>query len=73
MLRRYLRDETGDLVYLDPPFNSNQSYNVLFAEKDGIWAAARNPVAILQIYDLCYRPVYIAVENDVEFLYHMLW
>ena len=24
-----------DLVYLDPPFNSRQDYNVLFAEKDG--------------------------------------
>jgi hypothetical protein len=22
-------------VYLDPPFNSNASYNILFAEKDG--------------------------------------
>ena len=25
ILRRYLRDETVDLVYLDPPFNSAQS------------------------------------------------
>ncbi len=24
-----------DLIYLDPPFNSRQDYNVLFAEKDG--------------------------------------
>jgi DNA modification methylase len=35
VLRRYVRDETVDLVYLDPPFNSRQDYNVLFAEKDG--------------------------------------
>ena len=35
VLRRYLRDESVDLVYLDPPFNSRQDYNVLFAEKDG--------------------------------------
>ena len=28
-------DESVDLVYLDPPFNSRQDYNVLFAEKDG--------------------------------------
>src|SRR3972149_7031425 len=41
ILRRYVRDETVDLVYLDPPFNSNQSYNVLFAEKDGARAAAQ--------------------------------
>ena len=36
VLRRYVRDESVDLVYLDPPFNSRQDYNVLFAEKDGI-------------------------------------
>jgi len=32
ILRRYVKDETVDLVYLDPPFNSNADYNVLFAE-----------------------------------------
>jgi DNA modification methylase len=41
VLRRYIRDETVDLVYLDPPFNSNQDYNVLFAEKGGIRSAAQ--------------------------------
>ncbi len=35
VLRRYVRDELVDLIYLDPPFNSRQDYNVLFAEKDG--------------------------------------
>jgi site-specific DNA-methyltransferase (adenine-specific) len=35
VLRRYVADESVDLVYLDPPFNSRQDYNVLFAEKDG--------------------------------------
>ena len=35
VLQRYLRDQSVDLVYLDPPFNSRQDYNVLFAEKDG--------------------------------------
>ena len=41
ILRRYLGDETVDLVYLDPPFNSNANYNVLFAEKDGSQAASQ--------------------------------
>jgi DNA modification methylase len=41
VLRRYLKDESVDLVYLDPPFNSNQDYNVLFAEKDGRDSAAQ--------------------------------
>jgi site-specific DNA-methyltransferase (adenine-specific) len=34
VLRRYIADETVDLVYLDPPFNSRQDYNVLFKERD---------------------------------------
>jgi DNA modification methylase len=41
ILRRYVKDETVDLVYLDPPFNSNTNYNVLFAEKDGSRAASQ--------------------------------
>ena len=35
ILRRYVKDESVDLVYLYPPFKSNQDYNVLFAEQDG--------------------------------------
>ena len=35
VLRDYIPDESVDLVYLDPPFNSNASYNVLFREKSG--------------------------------------
>jgi len=41
VLQRYVKDETVDLVYLDPPFKSNQDYNVLFAEKDGTGAASQ--------------------------------
>ncbi len=41
VLRRYVKDESVDLVYLDPPFKSNQDYNVLFAEKDGSGAASQ--------------------------------
>jgi 16S rRNA G966 N2-methylase RsmD len=35
-LRQGAKFPTGsvDLVYLDPPFNSNRSYNVLFKESD---------------------------------------
>ena len=35
VLREHVRDESVDLVYLDPPFNSNASYNVLFKERTG--------------------------------------
>ena len=41
ILRRYVPDRSADLVYLDPPFNSNVDYNVLFAERDGTRAAAQ--------------------------------
>ena len=41
ILRRYVRDESADLIYLDPPFNSNQTYNVLFQEKDGSQSASQ--------------------------------
>jgi len=35
VLREHVASESVDLVYLDPPFNSNRSYNVLFKEKSG--------------------------------------
>src|SRR3954469_4410810 len=41
VLRRHVENESVDLVYLDPPFNSNASYNVLFAERDGTQAASQ--------------------------------
>ena len=41
VLGRHVADESVDLVYLDPPFNSNANYNVLFAERDGTQAAAQ--------------------------------
>ncbi len=41
VLRRHVDSESVDLVYLDPPFNSNASYNVLFAEHDGTRAASQ--------------------------------
>jgi DNA modification methylase len=35
VLRDHVGDETVDLVYLDPPFNSNANYNVLFEAPSG--------------------------------------
>ncbi len=34
VLRQHVKDESVDLVYLDPPFNSNRNYSVIFS-KDG--------------------------------------
>ena len=36
VLRRHVDGESVDLVYLDPPFNSNASYNILFAERERV-------------------------------------
>ena len=41
ILRRYVKDESVDLIYLDPPFKSSQDYNVLFKEQNGTRAAAQ--------------------------------
>lgn len=41
VLQRYIASESVDLVYLDPPFNSNATYNVLFAEQDGTRSSAQ--------------------------------
>ncbi|MHB1701698.1 MAG: DNA methyltransferase [Acidobacteriaceae bacterium] len=41
VLRDHIADQSVDLIYLDPPFNSRQDYNVLFAEKDGSRSASQ--------------------------------
>jgi len=41
VLRESIPDESVDLIYLDPPFNSNASYNVLFKSPDGDQSAAQ--------------------------------
>lgn len=41
VLRESIADESVDLIYLDPPFNSNASYNVLFKAASGEQSAAQ--------------------------------
>jgi site-specific DNA-methyltransferase (adenine-specific) len=41
ILREQVADESVDLIYLDPPFNSAANYNVLFQEKSGEQSAAQ--------------------------------
>ena len=51
VLGRYVADESVDLVYLDPPFNSNASYSVLFKEQDGaeaLWHRTKLNAACLR-------------------------
>lgn len=41
VLQDYIPDGSIDLIYLDPPFNSNRSYNVLFKDETGRAAEAQ--------------------------------
>lgn len=41
ILREHVTAESVDLIYLDPPFNSSATYNVLFKEKSGEESAAQ--------------------------------
>ena len=41
ILREYIPDESIDLVYLDPPFNSKRTYNVLFKQESGAESEAQ--------------------------------
>jgi len=41
ILRRYIENESVDLVHLDPPFKTDQDYDILFAERNGSQAAAQ--------------------------------
>ena len=41
ILREHIKDESVDLVYLDPPFNSQATYNVLFKAPSGEQSAAQ--------------------------------
>lgn len=33
ILRRYIKDETVDLIYLDPTFFSNRHYEIIWGDK----------------------------------------
>src|SRR4051794_6703333 len=41
VLGEQIPDESVDLIYLDPPFNSNRNYNLFFKEADGTASPAQ--------------------------------
>lgn len=62
ILRDHIADESVDLIYLDPPFNSNRNYNVLFKEKSG----EESPSQIEAFTDTW------VWNQDAEYAYHEL-
>ncbi len=59
VLREHVPDESIDLIYLDPPFNSNRAYNILFKEKSGEESPAQ-----IQAFDDTWT-----WSNETEMLY----
>lgn len=41
ILRKHIPDNSIDLIYLDPPFNSKKDYNILFKENGGVESEAQ--------------------------------
>lgn len=50
VLRGHIASASVDLIYLDPPFQSNRAYNILFAAQDGTRAPAQ-----IQAFDDTWR------------------
>ena len=43
VLHEHIKDESVDLIYLDPPFNSKRDYNLLFKTPKGHESDAQRP------------------------------
>lgn len=62
ILREHIDDATVDLCYLDPPFNSNRNYNILFRDEHG-----KESDAQVQAFEDTWR-----WNDDAERLFHEL-
>jgi DNA modification methylase len=63
VMRRSIADESVDLCYLDPPFNSNRSYNVIFARR-----ASSADTAQIQAFDDTWRWTQVTEQQYVDVL-----
>jgi len=48
VLREHIAAESVDLVYLDPPFNSNANCNILFKSSEGADSDARGQLGCVR-------------------------
>lgn len=67
VLREHIGDESVDLVYLDPPFNSNRSYSVIFG-RDGRVEADSN--AQIQAFEDTWHWTQATEEQYTDFVGH---
>jgi hypothetical protein len=57
ILREHVPNESVNPIYLDPPFNSKATYNVLFQEKNGTQSAVRRGWGQILSFDIFLFPV----------------
>lgn len=65
VLRKYIKDESLDLVYLDPPFNSNRNYSVIFNRSGAADDAA---AAQIEAFEDTWRWTHSTEQQYVEFV-----
>lgn len=61
ILCEQVASESVDLIYLDPPFNSSATYNVLFQEKSGEKSAAQIVVNLQPSESFSHSPLRISL------------
>lgn len=64
VLRKYVADESVDLVYLDPPFNSNRNYSVIFA-KNG---QEEDSAAQIEAFEDTWHWTHVTEEQYADFV-----
>ena len=65
VLRKYFPDESVDLIYLDPPFNSKSDYNILFKERSGTDSVAQiQAFSDFWQYDKNADKIYLEIQED---------
>lgn len=65
ILRKYISAESVDLIYLDPPFNSNRNYNILFKEESG-----KDSQAQMIAFDDTWHWDYVAENTYAQIISH---
>lgn len=65
VLQQYVADASVDLVYLDPPFNSQRNYSVIFS-RDG--AASNGASAQIEAFEDTWRWTHVTDQQYEEFV-----
>ena len=68
VLRKYTLNESVDLIYLDPPFNSKANYNLLFKESTGEESVAQiKAFSDFWHWDKTAEKTYLELQEDPKF------